>query len=173
MKGIRPGKIEWDNDGELHYVDLDKIMKQVESSLDNIDFEGIRKETLKATDELKKELDKKDWEKEINKVKDELQLEKLDMKGIMDKANEGLDKAKDELQGYQEMIYDMEKEGLLNTKDDYVIKYRNNELFINGNKQSPETTEKYRKYFKREKITIRKEEGEINIHHGDSNVHID
>ena len=46
------------------------------------------------------------------------------------------------------MTTEMEKDELLNKKESNTIEYKNKELLINGKKQSPEVTEKYRKYFK-------------------------
>ena len=74
-----------------------------------------------------------------------------------------IEKAKIEFKGYQEMVYEMEKDGLLNTKADYTIIYRDEELTINGKKQPAEVTNKFKKYFSKDGVTIRKEKGEMNI----------
>ena len=91
----------------------------------------------------------------------------------MESANEGMEKAKVELKGYQEMVYAMEAAGLLDTDGDYTIEYRDESISINGKKQSPAVTEKYKKYFKKDRVKIIKEDGEINIKYGSSNTHID
>lgn len=180
LKGIDLGKIKMQVDESLRSIDCDKLRETINSSLNKVDMDAIKNEVEKAEDEVRKEFKDKDWKKELDNIhldlertKDELKHEKLDMKDIMDKAGEGIANAKEELRGYQDMIYSMESEGLLSTKEDYVIKYRNGELSINGKKQSQEVTDKYKKYFKKEKITIRKEDGEMHINNGDSNVHID
>ena len=102
---------------------------------------------------------------EMERVKEDMKLEKLDMSKDLDKARNEIEKARIELKGYQEMIYAMEKQGLLNTKSDYKIEYSNGELRINGRKQTEATANKYRKYFKsnKDKTTITKENGDINI----------
>ena len=57
-------------------------------------------------------------------------------------------------------------EGLLKAGEDYKIEYKNKELLINGKKQSQQTTDKYRKYFRdNSNITIEKKDGSINIDH--------
>ena len=76
-----------------------------------------------------------------------------------------VDKAKEEVKGYQEMIYDMEKEGLLNTKEDYTIEYKDGDLFINGKKQPQEVTDKYKKNFRKKNIAIKKQDGNVKIDH--------
>jgi hypothetical protein len=68
----------------------------------------------------------------------------------------------------------MEKEGLLNTKDDYTIEYKDGDLFINDKKQSSDITDKYKKYFKQKKIAIKKVDGEMKIDHLKiSDTHLD
>jgi hypothetical protein len=180
LKNIDMNKIKMQVDESLRSIDCDKLREEINSSLDKVDIDKIKYEAEKAGDEVRRQLKDKDWKKEmedaqkdIDHAREELKHEKFDMKDIMDKAGEGIANAKEELQGYQDMIYSMENDGLLSTKEDYVIKYRNGELSVNGKKQSQEVTDKYRKYFKKDKVTIRKEDGEMHINNGDSNVHID
>ena len=66
----------------------------------------------------------------------------------MDKAKPEMLKAKTGFSEIKEMTNEMEKDGLLNKKESNTIEYKNKELLINGKKQSPEATGKYRKYFK-------------------------
>ena len=56
----------------------------------------------------------------------------------------------------------MEKDGLLNTGQDYKIVYRDGALYINDKKQPVAVTAKYRKYLK-DNLTIKKEKGRFNI----------
>ena len=172
--------------------DIEKAMKEVEITINETDIKKelykARKEIGKAKLEIEEQLKNKEWQKEVQdelqkvnskeiekamenariemeRVKDDLNLEKLDMSKELDKARIEIDKAKIELKGYQEMIYTMEKQGLLNTKEDYEIEYSNGELRINGKKQTEAVASKYRKYFKsnKNKTTITKEDGNINI----------
>ena len=85
------------------------------------------------------------------------------MKNIMSDAQGGIDEARAELKGYQEMVYAMENEGLLNTAKDYNIRYMDGELTINGKKQSADMATRYKKYFKKESVTIKKEGGKLSI----------
>lgn len=71
-------------------------------------------------------------------------------------------KVREQFKGYQEMVYKMEEEKLLSTDDDYTISYKNDELFINGKKQSAAVTDRYKKYFEKE-TTIRKSKGKIDV----------
>ena len=63
------------------------------------------------------------------------------------------------------MIYAMEAEGLLSTKEDYSIEYKSEQLEINGKKQSVEITNKYKKYFTKEKCSIFKKNGELSVNY--------
>jgi chromosome segregation ATPase len=172
--------------------DIEKAMKEVEITINEKDIQKelykARKEIGKAKLEVEEQLKNKEWQKdvqeelqkvnskeieeamenarsEMERVKEDMNLEKLNMSKDLDKARKEIEKAKIELKGYQEMIYSMEKQGLLNTKADYKIEYSNGELRINGKKQTEATANKYRKYFKsdKDKTTITKEDGDFNI----------
>jgi hypothetical protein len=99
------------------------------------------------------------------KVKEDLKKQKFDFRKEMDNAKVDIDKAKTEMKGYQEMIYDMEAAGLLNTKEDYTIEYKDGDLFINNKKQPQNVTDKYKKYFKHKTIAIKKQDGQMKIDH--------
>ena len=162
--------------------DIEKAMKEVPSK---IELEKIKQELEKAKQEMKRtieseefkkemenlrKIDMKDIEKELEKAKKEMERvkldlneEKLNMKEHMEKARAEIEKAQQELKAYQEMIYSMEKDGLINTKEDYTIEYNEGELTINGKKQSSAVSNKYKKYFKKDKMTIKKQDGDLNI----------
>jgi len=53
------------------------------------------------------------------------------------------------------MFNEMEKDGLINSKEGFTIEYKNKDLYIDGKKQSEKTTGKYRKYFKQDHFKIR------------------
>ena len=106
-------------------------------------------------DAIKKELDKAKMEIEKARV----EIDKIDMDKIMKEARESIDKAKEELRLTKEMFTEMEKDGLIDPKQGFTIEYKNKDLYIDGKKQSAKTTDKYRKYFKKDhfKMTIEKE----------------
>lgn len=190
MKQIDMEKINRQVEASLKSIDFEKIQQQVDESLKNayanIDKDEIKKELEAARLEVEQELkNSKDWKKEVEaaqkvnkeeiqkemersrkevaRAMEKLDKEKLNWKEKMEGAWEGIDKAKEEFKGYQEMIYDMEKEGLLSTKSDYTIRYKDGKLTVNGKQQSDEIVSKYKKYFKHDKVTIRKEDGDMDI----------
>jgi chromosome segregation ATPase len=180
----------------LSRIDFDKIQQQIDESMarvEKVDREEIRETLQKAKAQVQEAMEKQNWkqtmdkaleqnqqeiqkqmfevQKEMDKVKDHMQLEKFNFSREMEKAKVELDKAKEELKGYQDMIYSMEKDGLLDTKDNYTIEYRNGELFINDKKQPADVTNRYKQYFKKDKLTIKKEDGEMHIqHHSDKHL---
>jgi len=199
MRNIDYEKINRQITESLKKIDFDKIQRDLDQSLADVkkvDKEEIKRELEKARKQVQEAMDKEDWKeemkqaqqysreevkkelenakKELAKVKDELKDQKLNMKKELEKARTGIDKAKAELKDYQEMIYDMEKAGLLNTKEDYTIEYRSGDLFINDKKQPQEVTDKYKKYFHKKNIAIKKQDGKMNIdHHEGSDTHLD
>jgi uncharacterized membrane protein len=72
-------------------------------------------------------------------------------------AKDEIKKASANLRETREMTEEMEKDKLLNKKESYIIEYKNQELFINGKKQSKEVSEKYRNFFKGKNFKIEQE----------------
>lgn len=188
IKKVDMEKLGKEIEDAISKIDFRKIEQDIEAAMDElpkIDKEKIKQDIQKSGKELEEKLEKKEWRsemeevkkinldeinkemekvhKELSKMKEDLKTEKFDMKETMGKAQIEIENAKEELRGYQEMIYAMEQDDLLNTKKDYLIEYKNGELSINGKKQSFDVTNKYKKYFKKDAISIRKEKGEIEI----------
>jgi chromosome segregation ATPase len=167
-------KIKADVEKSLRDLKLDeaRLQKEIRESLREVEKIDAQKMKAEIEKELNESLAKIDMEKmkiDMEKVKEEMERSKENLKVDLEKARKDMAKAREELSGYQRMLEEMEKDGLLNTKEDYKVQYKNKELFINGKKQPAEVTDKYRKYFKKD-TTIEKEEGNMNINsndHGD------
>ncbi|NML20787.1 hypothetical protein HHL16_07870 [Pseudoflavitalea sp. G-6-1-2] len=160
----------------LKAVDFEKIQRSIESAfeagntaskLSKEQRAEIRREIEKARKEfdrdrkqqqeqLKRDLERarKDVEAATKKA---TELEKFDFKKTFEDAEEHIEKAKVELKGYQEMIYDMEAAGLLSTKGDYTISFNNGTLTITDKEQPKSIADKYSKYFKDKKTILKKE----------------
>ena len=148
---------------ELDKIDLEKMRKEIERSMEEV---KVNIDATKISREIQESLKNVDMEKikrDMQKVSEEMEEHKDNFKFDRDKIEENLEKTKAELKGYQQMVYEMEKDGLLSTKADYSISYENKELTINGKKQPEQVTNKYKKYFSKDGVTIRKEKGEMNI----------
>lgn len=169
-----------------------EINESVKTALSEADKKSIRKELAEAKLEVDRELKNKDWKKELENAKIEIEeAKKIDMKEVQEElkaaqsafdqemknldkekfdlkvdlkdAWKEIDKATLEIKGYQEMVYSLEKEGLLSTKGDYTIKYKEGTLTVNGNQQPKAVADRYKKYFSHEKVTIRKEDGKMDV----------
>ncbi|HSB92771.1 MAG TPA: hypothetical protein VLC28_06615 [Flavitalea sp.] len=168
-------------------MDLDEIMKdvEVEAKLSAKEKEQIRQEISKARMEVEKELKKQDlkelkeidfkeMERDMQEAKADLEKAKIELgengsriREELADASRDLDEAEAELKGYQEMIYKLEAEKLLDTKKDYRIDWNEPELKINGKVQPKSVSDKYKNYFKDNETLIRKENGKMNIRKGD------
>jgi len=180
-------KLQKEINETLAQVDIEKIQADLKASLkdldqldgNKIDSEKLRNEIEKSLEEIKtrinpeeirksveKAIDKVDMEKvkqEVEKATEEIKKNKVTVKLDMEMMRKEIENSRNEVKGFQEMIYEMEKEGLINTKNDYSIEYKQGEIYINGNKQSGQVNNKYRSFFKKDGVTIRKEKGEMNI----------
>lgn len=174
LKSIDAEKIMKDVERSLKSIDLDRTLASVSSSLKDLDLnlkgeeiEKAMKEAQKEIEKAKKEIsniDKEAIKKELAEAKKEVEksrveIDRIDMDKIMSEAKEGIDNAKEELKLTKELITQLEKDGLVNTKEGFTLEYKNKDLYIDGKKQPEEVTDKYSKYFKKEdfKIKIEKE----------------
>lgn len=163
----------------LQAIDLSKMERELDTQrLTEEERKSIKEELQKAREEMKKAMDemknmKKPDQEELKKQMEKVKLdmektrkELIDEKGkirqeIRNAAGQ-MQEARKEIKGYQEMVYSMEEQGLLSTKDDYTIEYKNNSITINGKALNEEQNARYRKYFDKP-TTITKEGGDINI----------
>jgi hypothetical protein len=155
---------------EIKKVDFAKLDQEIKASMKNIDWESMRKETDKAMREAEarlKEVDLREVKVQMDKLKTELDAKKfVDMESIQKSveaglagARVGIEKAKAELAKFKEFIDTLDKDGLIDKKKTYRVEVKDDELYINGTKQSKEINDKYRKYFRDEDFTI-KSDGE-------------
>lgn len=174
LKNIDADKIIRDVERSLKNIDLDKTLASVTSSLKDLDLdfkgEEIEKALAEATKEIEKakkeisKIDKDAIKKELEEARKEVEkskaeINKIDMDKIMSEAKESIHEAKEELKQTKELISELEKDGLVNTKNGFELEYKDKSLYIDGRKQPTEVTDKYRKYFKKDhfKINIEKE----------------
>jgi chromosome segregation ATPase len=143
-------------------IDINKINDEVQKSLETVKEQMNSDAFRKSMEEIKK-VDIDQIKKELENVKDEMKKNKVNIKEEIDNAKEDIKKAKEELKGYRDMLDDMEKNNLIDTKEDYSVEYKNGELFINGKKQSQEVLNKYKGYFKKDNTEISKKNGRFNI----------
>ena len=191
MKKFDAQKFQLDIEKAMREVDFEKIQREISQSMAKIDFGNIEKEIANAMKEfdavkLQKDLNESmsniEWDKmkiEFDKIKDidmknlQLDMEKMqtelskigpEIEKSMEKAKVEIEKAKIEMKEYKEFVDGLEKDGLINKKEEYTIKHDNGELFINGKKASDATYNKYKTFLeKRKKFTIEKSDDDFNI----------
>lgn len=160
----------------LAKVDIDKVKQQVEKALQTVNWDKIRTDvniSLKQAEENMKKLDMEKLTKNLEVLQEELQREEFTMKlnaertqkpvdENLQKAKEGIVKAKVELKNLKEFTDALEKDGLINRKKGFKIELQDEDLYINGTKQSKAITGKYRRYYKKENFIINSD--------GDSNI---
>jgi copper chaperone CopZ len=184
MKEIDGQKIKLDIEKAMKDIDFSKIQKEVQESLAKIDwdkmkaevdFDKIQKEVKESMakinwDDMKKELDEvknidmKKLDEEMKKMKEELEKIGPQIKEEMEKAKVEVEKAKAEIKEYKEFVDGLEKDGLLNKKENYTIKHQDGELTVNGKKVSEQTYSKYRNFLeKHKKFSIEKDDDDFDI----------
>ena len=160
---------------EIKKIDFEKIGHEVEAELKKVNWDEANLEIKKAMREAQKEIneiDMKEIKKEIEKAQKEVSKEKIaahiDMQKIRESVDKGLagarigiEKAKKEISQLKEFTELLEKDGLINRKKGYKVEIKNNEMYINGTKQSKEINEKYKKYFKDDNFVLRNDGEEI------------
>lgn len=148
------------------HVKWEKMEKELKESLQKIeetDLPGIRKN---LQEQLAKELS--NTKEQLANTKKELEIQKEKMKdelgkglaGTMKNFDELLPAYKEQLKTLNEMVKEMEKDGLIQKGENADIKYKQGLLYINGQKQSKEITDKYRHYFKKanKQIVVNKDD---------------
>ena len=107
----------------------------------------------------------------MKKAKDQMEKIKPQIEEEMKKAKGEIEKAKMEMQEYKEFVDGLDKDGLINKKENYSLEHKNGELIINGKKASAETYTKYRSFLEKHKnFNIKKTDDDFNINTG---KHID
>jgi intergrase/recombinase len=111
----------------------------------------------------------KDWEREkvqiqkdLEQARREINSDRRNLHEELSRAKQEIARTRQELTSYKTMISLMEKEGLINSNDDYSIRYHAGELTINGKKQPTEIAEKYTGYLG-DDVEITRQNGNFSI----------
>ena len=182
MEKIDLDKAKMMADQAIQKVDFEKIQREVAESMAAVaeSHQHISKETQQAIrealDKAKQEINEQqhfnrkeiqaELEKaklEIEKAKEHIKLSQVDIQRSIKEATKSIEQARVDLKNYQDMVYTMEADGLLDTKKDYTIEYKDGKLTINGNEQPNTVADKYKKYFRKDATTIKKEDGKMDI----------
>jgi len=155
MGKIEFEKVQKDMVEAMKGFDGAKLQKDLQESMQKIEWDKMKIEFEKF-----KDIDMKDFQLDMEKMK--LELENLGPE--LEKAKVGIEKAKEEMKEYKEFVDGLEKDGLINKKDEYTIRHDNGELFINGKKASDATYKKYKSFLDKHKtFKIEKSDDDFNI----------
>ncbi len=145
----------------LANINFDEMNKNIEVSLNKIDWDKMKVEVDVALDEAKAEMAKvntkeikESMEKAMAEMKTEQLNQKINLSNLQNELQESLENAKKEIKkseveiaNYRALIGALEKDGFIKAGQSYTVALKDNVLYINGAKQSKETTDKYRKYY--------------------------
>lgn len=160
MQEVNMEKVQEDIKKAMKEIDFNKIQAEVQESLAKVDWNEIKEEMNKA-----KQIDFAELEKEMQKVKEEMKKIEPQIKEELAKAKVEIEKAKEEVREYKNFVDGLEKDGLLNKKEDYTIRHKDGKLTINGKEVSPQIYSKYRSFLEKHK--------ELRIEKNADNFHLD
>jgi hypothetical protein len=170
MKKMDFSKAEKQADEAMKKVDFEKIKQRIDEAMKRVDFEKIQADTKASLARLEK-IDKSRLKDQLERAKKQVEEErrqmelnngrrKINIEKTMQHAKESMQKAKVELQNMRDFTDELQKDGLIDKKKPYKVEVKEGELYINGNKQSKEVSDKYRKYYKKDNFTINMEQNE-------------
>lgn len=159
MKQIDGAKLQLEIDKAMKEVDFEKIKKEIEESMAKVDWDKMKLELDKA-----KQIDFTQIEKEMAKAREEIKNIQPQIERELKEAQKEIEKAKIELKEYKTFIDGLEKDGLINKKENYTIQHKNGKLLINDKEASPKVYEKYRNFLeKHPDININKDADDFDI----------
>ena len=180
LKEIDPEKMKQQMEQAMKEINPEKIKAQVQEAMKQIDPEKIKASVAEAMKEFdaqklnmqaQQALAKVDMEKlkaqmqEMKKVelpKIEAELKKV--KPQMEKAKLEIEKARTELKEYKAFENGLEKDGLINKKENYTIEHKDGQLIINGKIQPEAVYNKYRSFLeKHKKFKLEKDDNDFDI----------
>lgn len=170
LQTIDVEKMIKDAEASIKNIDMEKIMLEARLAMKKINWKEVDREIKTAMKAAEKEMqkaameikaiDKEKIKREIENAHKELlrssvELKKANLEKVMALANLDMDKARAELQTTKEMFNELEKDGLVNSKNGFTLQYKDRQLWINGQLQPSHVAEKYRKFIKGDSFEIR------------------
>src|SRR5688572_21120731 len=146
MKEVDVAKIQKEIAEAMKSVDMAKIQKEITESMSKIDMEKIKAEIDAA-----KKINMDELQEQMKKLQEEMKELGPKLEKEMATAKVAIEKAKAELKEYKEFVDGLEKDGLINKKENYTIEHKDGELIINGKKASQQTYNKYRSFLEKHK----------------------
>ena len=168
MKEIDVAKMQADVEKAIKAIDVEKINADIQKAIKEVDTEMIKAEIaaslarvdmkkIKAEMEKIREVDVKDIQLEMEKIKPQVEASLKD-------AKLSIEKAKAELKEYKTFLDALEKDGLINKKEQYSVTHKDGKLTVNGKEQPESIYNKYRIFLgKHKSFTINRDNDDFNI----------
>ena len=177
MKKLDMSRYEKEMNETMKNIDLEKITEQIDKSMKDVDWERISKDAAENARNMSK-LGMEDVKKQMEQVNATLQKQKFNLQidagkmranieRAMKNAHMSLESAREEIKNLKEFTDALEKDGLIDKSKAYKIEVKDAELYIDGKKQSKETSDKYKKYYRKNNFTINMNEGDNDKSEGD------
>ncbi|HEX5152374.1 MAG TPA: hypothetical protein VFW07_13060 [Parafilimonas sp.] len=152
----------------LSKINFDEIQKQTEASIKSIDWDKMQKDVDVSLQNMQAQIAKIDFSKMQNEMKDlqekfqsdefksQFNSEKMQRQidDAMSKAKEGIEKAKEKMQQMKDFTDELAADGLIDKKKGYTIEWKNGNLYINDKEQPKNISDKYRKYESTGKVNM-------------------
>lgn len=168
LKQVDMARMKADIESSLQEIDAAKMKAEIDKAMNNVDLEKIKADVQASVakidwDKMNAEL-KKAESVDFEKIETDLKKVKPNIEKSMKAAHESIEKAKEELHAYKNLIDGLDRDGLINKKEDYTIEYKNDALIINGKEQPTEVINKYQQFLQgRKNFTIRKNADDFDI----------
>ncbi len=173
LKQIDYQKINIDVQKAIAQVDYKKINKEINNAMKSIDWSKMKMDISSSLDSAKMAIDKINWDEmktEMSKAQDEVKKAmkeqkinseeiKKEVQKSLKEAQKNLQSANIELRNYKGLETALLNDGKISKNKPYSIELKEGILYINGVKQSKETTDKYSKYYSSKKNFTLKEDG--------------
>ena len=138
---------------DLARVDMEKVKRQIEESLSKVDEQKMKAEMKKVR------------EMDFSKMKKEMEGIRPEIEKSLREAKKNIEKARQEITSYKNLVNALEKDGYLNKAGNYKVEYKSGELVVNGKKVPADAVKKYNEFLSDKKdFTLQKDEDGLDIH---------
>lgn len=159
LKNINWGKQQLEITKDINTMDLEKIKNEIRKYVAMINWSKLERQL----NEVRK-INTEKFQDHLNEIQKKIENMSPGIQKELDRAKGKIDQAKTEVREYKDFINGLEKDELIDTKEDYRIIHKNGSLFINGTKVTDEEYNKYRAFLeKNKKFIIKKDDSGFSI----------
>jgi len=161
MKKIDPEKMKAQIEAAMKAVDQNQINASLAEAMKEFDAQKLKLQANAALAKVDMEKLKEEMEQlktmEFPKLQVEMEKIKPQIEMQLKKAKNEMEKAKLDLKEFKAFEDGLEKDGLINKKEEYTIEHKDRQLIINGKTQPAAVYNKYRVFLdKHKKFRLKK-----------------